>query len=125
MMRAQTIRGDDQVLPLVSLAAAVSFLLIGLLPLARPGLCPCWMFADPQAFHPHPYGHAEVPHDHGYLFDMSPSVPAQPPPPLLSPQEIVERLRAQGDLWSRSGVAVVGGVEWSTPPATPPPRPPA
>lgn len=122
MMQAHLIRSDLPAFRLIPLAAVLSLVLVGLLAVAQPGLCPCWMFTNSMQVHPHPYGHAELPHDHSYLFDMSPSSPSQPPPILIAPQEVIDRLLALGGLWSASSPPVLGMVGWSIPPSTPPPR---
>ena len=122
MMQAHLIRSDLPAFRLIPLAAVLSLVLVGLLAVAQPGLCPCWMFTNSMQVHPHPYGHAELPHDHSYLFDMSPSSPSQPPPILIAPQEVIDRLLALGGLWSASSPLVLGMVGWSIPPSTPPPR---
>jgi len=122
MMQAHLIRSDLPAFRLIPLAAVLSLVLVGLLAVAQPGLCPCWMFTNSMQVHPHPYGHAELPHDHSYLFDMSPSSPSQPPPILIAPQEVIDCLLALGGLWSASSPLVLGMVGWSIPPSTPPPR---
>jgi len=121
-MQAHLLRSELPASRLIPLAAVLSLTLVGLLALAPPGRCPCWMFADAMGVHPHPYGHAEVPHDHSYLFDMSPSSPSQPPPIPIAPQEVIDRLLALGGLWSIYNPSPLGTVGSSAPPSTPPPR---
>jgi hypothetical protein len=103
-------------------ALLLPILLAGFLALAPPGLCPCWLNRDVARVHPHPYGHAEIPHDHGYLFDLYSSEPAQSPPILLAPQDVIDYLVALGGLWSHAALPVLGSVGWSGPPSEPPPR---
>ena len=122
MRQAHLLRSALPVFRLIPLAAVLSLMLVGLLAVAPPGLCPCWMFTNPMEVHPHPYGHAELPHDHSYLFDLSPSSPSQPPPIPSAPQEMIDRLLALGGLWSISKPSPLGTASWSAPPSTPPPR---
>ena len=45
-------------------------LLIGLTAFAQPGLCPCWLMADVEIYHPHPDGNPDGDHGHDYLDDL-------------------------------------------------------
>jgi hypothetical protein len=90
--------------------------------LAQPGICPCWLLKDVRDIHPHPAGHAEMPHSHLYLFQMFDSAPAIAPQlPVVSPAVFLQHLSARG-LWRGSIYAAPGEASDFPPPPTPPPE---
>jgi len=103
-----------------ALVLAGQVFLIGGLPFAQPGLCPCWLLADARHIHPHPFTHPERPHDHGYLFALFSSTPAQTAPAPISPMDLLERLRS--GLSSSLAAGLRGSPLWTAPPSFPPPR---
>jgi hypothetical protein len=107
--------------PRLLLAATLVFL-AGLITFAPPGLCPCWLLADAQHLHPHPGGHPERPHSHGYLFDLSMSgMPAVAEPTLLPAATLILAL-ALAARWRTVVQLALPYRPWAPPPQTPPPR---
>ncbi len=94
------------------------------LSLAQPGICPCWLIKDVHDIHPHPAGHADVPHSHDYLFEMFASAPAVAPSlPAQSPSFFLQHVSARG-VWRGFSEANPGKPSEPPPPPTPPPEPP-
>lgn len=96
--------------------------LVGLVALAQPGLCPCWLIADVREYHPHPDGRPQQPHDHDYLFDMFHAQTAVALVVWLAPASALLVLWALGSLWRLIAGHSLPGQSWSTSPLTPPPR---
>jgi hypothetical protein len=107
--------------PRLVIAATLVFL-AGLTAFAQPGFCPCWLLADVHDIHPHPAGHPQRPHSHGYLFELFMSgVPAVAEPALVPAATLILALALA------AGWRIVGALElfpqpWVPPPQTPPPR---
>lgn len=96
--------------------------LVSLTALAPVGLCPCWLVADVRTFHPHPDGHPERPHGHGYLFEMFDAQSVAIVAVALIPAHELVRLLAQDSLWQQVIGLTLGAAGWIPPPFEPPPR---
>jgi hypothetical protein len=107
--------------PRLVIVATLVFL-AGLMTFDQPGLCPCWLIADVHDIHPHPDGHPERPHSHGYLFDLFLSgLPAVAEPALVPAATLILAL-ALAARWHTPGVLNYFPQSWATPPEPPPPR---
>jgi hypothetical protein len=106
-----------------SLTAAGLVFLAALTSLAQPGLCPCWLVADLEEFHPHPGGddQAEFPHSHAYLHEIFQAQPAGMAPALVTARAFVAELTAR-TLWQRLLEGHAWSAGWGDRPEHPPPR---
>jgi hypothetical protein len=103
-------------------ALAFILFLIGLTAWTPPGLCPCWLIAEIERYHPHPAGDPERQHAHDYLFEIfqaeNPAIAALS----FLPAQAFLLLLALGSLWRRVGSQRLLNVSWEPSPSTPPPR---
>lgn len=104
----------------VVLASALVFTFC--LALTPPGLCPCWLFFDPAAQHPHFDGRPERPHDHEYLLDYFQSQTVAALPLALTPAALLIALQAASGLLRPLAAHSLPGGSWTRAPLTPPPR---
>jgi len=104
------------------LTLALLLFLAGYLTLAQPGLCPCWLIADVQKYHPHLFAHPERPHPHGYLFEIFNAESVAVAPPLPIPARTLILASAISSLWWHIGSHAFSVADWAAPPPTPPPR---
>jgi hypothetical protein len=89
---------------------------------APPGLCPCWLTADPGHTHLHLDGHPERAHKHDYLFDLFQGQTSAAAPAPLLPISLLLALLAASGLWRQLTHAVSFEAGWNEPPGTPPPK---
>jgi len=96
--------------------------LAGLIAVAPPGLCPCWLIADVRTYHPHPDGQPDRPHTHDYLFELFHAQPvaALPGPPITIGDLMLALIGA--GVWRHLSHRAWPAQGWATPPPTPPPR---
>lgn len=87
-----------------------------------PGVCPCWLMADPGHNHPHLDGHPEKPHRHDYLIDLFQSQAIVAAPLALMPLSLLIALLAANSLWRRLSQTWAFTPGWNALPITPPPR---
>jgi hypothetical protein len=89
--------------------------------LAQPGLPACWLEKNACEAHPHPGGHAAVPHTHEYLFEdvqtASPALPVR-----LIPARLLLEFLAQAGLWWQVSLEDTRSGGWFTLLDPPPPR---
>ncbi len=97
-------------------------LLVGFVALAQPGLCPCWLMLDISAHHPHPDGHPERPHSHGYLADLFQTDTVAAIPLLVVPAQTLIAQHALGALWWRVPNREWQLTGWMSAMEPPPPR---
>lgn len=96
--------------------------LVSLTALTPVGLCPCWLMADVRAYHPHPDGHPERPHGHGYLLELFDAQPVAIVVVALIPAHDLVMFLAHGSLWQWVMGLALGPAGWVSPPIKPPPR---
>ncbi len=102
--------------------AAILVCLAGLMALAQPGICPCWLLADVEHLHPHPAGHPERPHSHGYLSDLFMSgMPAVAEPTLVPAATLILAL-ALAARWRTVSELSPAYWVWAASPRRLPPR---
>ncbi len=103
-------------------ALALLIFLAGFMALAQPGLCPCWLVRDVRLYHPHPGGHPERPHSHGYLLELFNAESAAVASPLPIPARTLILFLALSTVWWCIGGYAPALTGWASPPSTPPPR---
>ncbi len=101
------------------LTVTLQAVLASFLTVTPPGLCPCWLL---DHIHPHPFGHADLPHSHDYLLWMFSADTAETPPALPTSGEMHARLLSLNDLWSEASEPLPGSPAWSGSLSKPPPR---
>jgi hypothetical protein len=89
---------------------------------AQPGLPPCWLMAESCSVHPHPGGHPELPHDHGYLFDLGQANSDGIAPALPVPARLLIAAAYAASLLLLLADEYIFSSGWVTPPDSPPPR---
>ncbi len=106
-----------------SLVIAASLFFAVYLALTPPGLCPCWLMAEPDKFHPHPSGRPERPHGHDYLFDLFQSQTLSAIPLAITPARLLIERQSGDGLWRPLAAPMFFTGGWASSPLTPPPRP--
>jgi hypothetical protein len=98
-------------------------LLVMVLALAQPGLCPCWLAAEATGWHPHPAGLAQHPHDHDYLNDLFQAEAAAAGPVAALPASLwLLAAAGAGLLLSRRAATLQLPLAWQPVLDPPPPR---
>ncbi len=88
---------------------------------AQPGLPSCWLEQKACEAHPHPDGHPERPHSHGYLFDdMQASGAAIPQH--ITPAHMILRLLQQVNITWNLRQPAFSTITWFALAEPPPPR---
>ena len=105
------------------LLLALLILVVALTAFAPPGLCPCWLFVEVEAFHPHAPDQAAHPHSHNYLFEVYQGQTAAVMPPALLPAALLLVLLSGLLRWRRLPHQDANGAGWNFPSDVPPPRP--
>ncbi len=97
-------------------------LLVGLTAFAQPGLCPCWLMADVQIYHPHPDGNPDRDHGHDYLDDLFSAGLAAVATLSLIPAQTLIALLTTGILWRPIADNSTFAHGWTPSLEPPPPR---
>jgi hypothetical protein len=88
-----------------------------------PGVCPCWLMEDPAHTHPHPDGHPEKAHNHGYLFNLfQTQTSAAGPIMTLLPVSLLLALLVASGLWRQLIHVPTFAAGWTAAPLSPPPK---
>jgi hypothetical protein len=98
------------------------WLLAALIALLPPGLCPCWLTADPAALHPHLGQPAAERHGHGYLLEIFTAQPAAAAPEFAGPAAVLLALLAVGAAWRNVYMPALNAGGWHPTLDFPPPR---
>ncbi len=88
---------------------------------AQPGLPPCWLERKACEVHPHPDGHPERPHSHGYLFEDMQAAGAAIPQ-TITPAHMILRLLQQVHITWKLHQPAFSISTWSAMADPPPPR---
>ena len=89
---------------------------------AQPGLPACWLMAKPCAVHFHLAGMAEIPHSHGYLFDLVRATAGPILPSAVPPAGQLLALIGLVKLWKELTKHLVINHSWVLSALVPPPR---
>ncbi len=101
---------------------ALLIFIIALTAFAPPGLCPCWLLAHVEEFHPHSPSQAQRPHSHDYLFEIYQAHSAADMPATLMPAALFVLLLAGLGHWRTLFHHEQAALAWNLPVASPPPR---
>jgi hypothetical protein len=96
--------------------------IIALTAFAPPGLCPCWLYAHVEDYHPHSPFQAAHPHSHTYLHEIYQTHLAADVPATLIPAALFVLLLAALLQWRRVAHPDSAGAGWNLPTDAPPPR---
>lgn len=97
--------------------------LVGLIAVAPPGLCACWLNPNVATVHPHlSPEHAHRPHAHDYLLQLAQTIQTEVKPLKVTPTSLLHSITLAGDIWWFLPDLPLSTAEWEPSILPPPPK---
>lgn len=97
--------------------------LVGLIAVAPPGLCACWLNPTVATVHPHlSPEHAQHTHSHDYLLQLAQTLQTQVKSLKVTPTSLLFAIAMAGDVWRFLPDLHIHKAEWEPRIILPPPK---